>query len=55
MSLKVDNARMFPHGFGRILLGQSVYTVVGIVLQSCTAMDKSDRERWVSRLHRRWE
>jgi len=33
---------MFPHGFGRILLGQSVCTVMGIVLQSCDAMTRLD-------------
>jgi hypothetical protein len=33
---------MFPHGFGRILLGQSVCTVMGIVLQSCDAMARLD-------------
>ena len=41
--MEVDNARMFPHGFGRILVGQSVCTVVGIVLQPCAAMDGQDR------------
>jgi hypothetical protein len=34
---------MFTHGFGRILLGQSVCTVVGIVLQPCDAIDRPDR------------
>src|SRR5215813_12529991 len=33
---------MFPHGFGRILLGQSVCTVMGIVLQSCDVMVRVD-------------
>ena len=34
---------MFPHGFGRILVGQSVCTVVGLVLQPRDAMDGKDR------------
>src|SRR3989454_8749106 len=37
------NARRLPHSFGRILLSQSVCTVVGIVLQPCDAMDGKDR------------
>jgi len=31
---------MFPHGFGRILVGQSVCTVLGIVLPPCATMDQ---------------
>src|SRR2546426_10832177 len=34
---------MFTHGFGRILVGQSVCTVVGIVRQPCAAMDGKGR------------
>src|SRR5574341_1122383 len=40
--LEAHAARMFPHGFGRILLGQSVCTVVGSVLQPCNATDEQD-------------
>jgi hypothetical protein len=39
---EIDDAHMFTHGFGRILLGQSACTVVGIVLQPCDAMDRPD-------------
>jgi hypothetical protein len=39
----IGDARMFTHGFGRILLSQSVYTVVDIALQPCDAMDGKGR------------
>ena len=41
--LEIDDARMFPHSFGRILVGQGVCTVVGIVLQPCDTMDGKGR------------
>ena len=40
---EIDDARMFPHSFGRILVGQGVCTVVGIVLQPCDTMDGKGR------------
>ena len=41
--VEIDDARMFTHRFERILVGQSVCTVVGIVLQPCNAIDGKDR------------
>jgi hypothetical protein len=43
MKPEIDDARMFPHGFGRILLGQGVCTVMSIMLQPCDAMDGKGR------------
>jgi hypothetical protein len=42
-ALGFNDAQMFTHGFGRILVGQSVCTVVGLVLHPCDAMDGQDR------------